>query len=356
VGNPVRDAEYAITDIFLPTPPNPAGSVDEDHCKTSWKPVQAILNLTTDTSGANWPKPSGSNNGITMYPLIPPPMGRSGVVRINQSTFTIGSTESTLTQSPLNSPTVFNFFFPDFKFPGSLANNLVDSPEFQLTTDTNVSNLTNSLTNMFVSASGGNGNATGLSSFNNGGGSVVMDIGNTDVALGPVYMTADKTSDAGIPALVDELATLLVGGPLETATKNTIVKFVTSQRITAIGTGNPCTITSPDHRLALDLYGQPILGATVPVTISGVTGGTFRNSANTANLPINSTYTATVTGADTFTVPVNCTSISGLALTNAGIPVNFPLNSPTPTSAQMRDRVRAIVHLIITSAEYAVQK
>jgi hypothetical protein len=36
----------------------------------------------------------------------------------------------------------------------------------------------------------------------------------------------------------------------------------------------------------------------------------------------------------------------------------FPIeNSPaTPTNTHMRDRVRAIIHLILTSAEYAVQK
>jgi hypothetical protein len=34
---------------------------------------------------------------------------------------------------------------------------------------------------------------------------------------------------------------------------------------------------------------------------------------------------------------------------------NFPM-SATPTNTQMRDRVRAIVHLIVTSPEYAIQK
>ena len=92
-----------------------------------------------------------------------------------------------------------------------------------------------------------------------------MDIGNLNAGLGPVYMTAAKTSNAGIPALVDELANLLIGGPLLPATKTAIVNFV----------------------------------------------------ANTTN---------------------------------------FPYTTPTPTNLQMRDRVRAIIHLIITSAEYAVQK
>ena len=34
---------------------------------------------------------------------------------------------------------------------------------------------------------------------------------------------------------------------------------------------------------------------------------------------------------------------------------NYPLSSP-PTAAQIRNRVRAIVHLIVTSAEYAIQR
>ncbi len=33
---------------------------------------------------------------------------------------------------------------------------------------------------------------------------------------------------------------------------------------------------------------------------------------------------------------------------------NFPYT--TPTNTQMRDRVRAVIHLITTSAEYAIQK
>jgi hypothetical protein len=150
---------------------------------------------------------------------------------------------------------VFNYFLPDYKFPGTLANNGLDSPEFQLSTDTNLTNLTNSLTNMFISTSGGNGNLNGLSSFNNGGGSVVMDIGN--------YMSMDCTN-AGIPALIDAISNLLVGAPLIANTKTTIQNFV----------------------------------------------------ANATNFP----------------------------MTGSG------------TNQQKRDRVRAIIHLIITSTEYTVQK
>ena len=237
VVTPLSDAEYAVVTI-----------VDEDHFTTSNQP--------TSLNGGTYSAPSGSNNSVTIWPLVPAPTGRIGNVTINSSTFNIGSTEGSLTQSPLNSPTVFNYFFPNYKYPGTLSNTGTDSPEFQLTTDTNVANLTNSVVNMFIGTGGGNSNANGLSSFNNGSGTVVMDIGD--------YMTDAQISNAGVPALIDTLAAKLVGGPLEAATKTAIQNFV----------------------------------------------------ANTTN---------------------------------------FPLGSPI-TNTQRRDRVRAIIHLILTSAEYAVQK
>jgi len=239
----LNDAEYTV-----PVGTATMGVYDEDHF---W-----ISNQPTNTNGGTYPAPSGSTNSVTVWPLVPAPQGRSGSVAINQSTFALGSTESTLTQSPLNSPTVFNFFLPDYKFPGTLANNGLDSPEFQLSTDSNMTNLTNSLTNIFIATGGGNGNLNGLSSFNAGNGSVVMNIAP--------YMAMD-CSNAGIPALIDTLANLLVAAPLNASTKTIIQNFV----------------------------------------------------ANTTN---------------------------------------FPYTTPTPTNQQKRDRVRAIIDLIITSAEYAVQK
>ena len=245
----LTDAEYTVPATAVPaTITSALGVVDEDHFKTSYLP--------TSLNGGTYPLPSGSNNSVVVWPLAPAPQGRSGTVTVNQSTYVLGSTESTLTQSPLNAPTVFNYFLPDYKFPGTLANNGLDSPEFQLSTDTNLTNLTNSLTNMFISTSGGNGNLNGLSSFNAGGGSVVMNI--------EPYMADAKTANAGIPALIDELSNLLVGAPLIAGTKTAIQSFV----------------------------------------------------ANTTNFP----------------------------MTGSG------------TNLQKRDRVRAIIHLIITSTEYAVQK
>ena len=333
VGSPVTDAEYVIT---APITGSGIAAADEAHFQTSYLPVTSSLSTT-------FPKPSGSNNGITLWPLVAPPIVRSGNVTINQSTFVIGSTESSLSQSPLNAPTVFNYFFPNYKFPGTLSNNGIDSPEFQLSTDTNLSNLTNSMTNMIIGTGGGNGNVNGLSSFNNGSGSIVMDIGG--------YL--GSASDAAIPGLIDTLAKLLVGAPLEANTKNTIQNFVTyRQVITNISQASPCVVTtSLPHGL---VTGNQIV-------INDATGGSF-SGGTTA---INNNFIVTVTGASTFTIgtvaspsiAVNCTNNTTISYTNANVsyfPMNIP--NPGPTNLQKRDRVRAIIQLILTSAEFAVQK
>ena len=45
--------------------------------------------------------------------------------------------------TPMRSTTVFNFYYPDYAYPGDLALNGVTTPEFQLTSDTNIMLLTN---------------------------------------------------------------------------------------------------------------------------------------------------------------------------------------------------------------------
>jgi len=195
-------------------------------------------------------------NAASVFPLIAPPIPRSGNVQVSWSTFVLNATDTgatlSLAQTPLNAPTVFNFFFPDYKFPGVLATAGLTTPEFQLTSDTTTAFQMNFLQGGVL---GNTGNTNGISSFNNGGGAIAID-------LGP-YMTPALTSNAGIPGLVDSLNSLLCGGQLSASAKNYIDSYV----------------------------------------------------QNTVNFP----YT-------------------------------------TPTYTQMRDRVRAVVHLIITSPDYTVQR
>jgi hypothetical protein len=165
----------------------------------------------------------------------------------------MGATDSTLGQSALNSPTVFNFFLPGYRFPGELTAAGLTTPEFQLTSDTSTAMQMNFFANGLL---GNTANTNGLSSFVGGDGALVVD-------LGP-WMTPANTSNAGIPGLVSSLGGLLTGGALSAGAQAAIVSYTT-----------------------------------------GTT--------------------------------------------------NFPLSNP-PTDTQMRNRVRAVVHLIVTSPEFIVQK
>jgi hypothetical protein len=204
-----------------------------------------VTNSTTTTSDSQ-----------VIYPLIPPPLVRSGTVAVSWNTWAMNATDtgssSSLAQTPLNSPTVFNFFFPSYAFPGPLSDAGLTTPEFQLTSDTSVAWQMNFMEGGLL---GNSNNTNGPSSFINGGGALTLDVGP--------YMTTAFTSNAGIPGLVDALNSLLCAGQLSPASKTFIVNYV----------------------------------------------------ANNANFP----YT-------------------------------------TPTPAQMRDRVRAVVHLILTSPDYIIQK
>jgi hypothetical protein len=66
-----------------------------------------------------------NQNSLAVYSLNPPPLSRSGTVVVQESTwnmsYTDGGGASSLFQSPLRSPTVFNFFYPGYEFPGVLA-------------------------------------------------------------------------------------------------------------------------------------------------------------------------------------------------------------------------------------------
>jgi hypothetical protein len=202
-----------------------------------------------------------TQNSLAIYPLVTNaiPLIRSGTVTLQENTWNLGYTDTggsaSLSQSPLRSPTVFNFFFPGYQFPGALASAGLTTPEFQLTSDTSVALQMNFLEGSILN----NGNNTnGLSSFTGGDGDIVLDIGP--------WMTTNYTAAAGVPNLVDQLNTALLAGQLSAAAKTNIVKFVTN-------------------------------------TASGY----------------------------------------------------FPFSTP-PTQGQMRDRVRAVVHLLITSPDFTIQK
>jgi uncharacterized protein (DUF1800 family) len=198
-----------------------------------------------------------NQGGFNLYPFNMPPLYRSGNVGLQFNTWAMGATDSgnssSLSQTPLSAPTVFNFYFPDYQFPGVLAAAGMTTPEFQLTSDTEVVLQMNFLSGGILNNTG---NTNGLSSFTGGDGDITLDISP--------WMTTNYTATAGITNLVDSLSTLLLAGQLSPGARSTIINYV----------------------------------------------------SNTTN---------------------------------------FPFSTP-PTATQMRDRVRAVTHLILNSPDFTIQR
>ncbi len=175
-----------------------------------------------------------------------------------------------------------------------------------------------------------------------------MGAAAADLGLGaPVNTTVPWTHNQNIPTLINHLSTVLTAGQLSSGVKTVIQNFI-ARPITSITPNtpntNPCivTTTTPHGYTTGD-----------SVVISGVTGGTF-------NTTLNSTTTAriiTVTSPTTFTVTgVTCT-VAATGFTNAHVsPVAYNMGTTTPTATEKRDRLRNIIHLILTSPDYTIQR
>jgi hypothetical protein len=206
--------------------------------------VVSVPDLTHFTVTAATSK-NQDEDSLSIYPLVPPPIPRSGNVLVQQDTWNMGYTDSggssSLLQSPLRSPTVFNFYYPGYEFPGALASAGLTTPEFQLTSDSGVGMKMNFLEGGIL---GNTGNTNGFSSFTGGNGSIVLDIGP--------WMTTNYTANSGIPALVNELSATLLAGQLSPAAQTAIVNYVANTNNFAYGT--PPTHTQMRDRVRAVLH------------------------------------------------------------------------------------------------------
>jgi uncharacterized protein (DUF1800 family) len=114
--------------------------------------------------------------------------------------------EEYLGQAPLASPSVFNFFQPDYLHPGALTEAGLVAPEFQITNETKITLTTNTLDQAVFQGYEGFAWATSES--------VLMDL-------------QDEILLAGNPgALVDHVALWLAAGELDPQTRTIIVSHV----------------------------------------------------------------------------------------------------------------------------------
>ena len=142
------------------------------------------------------------------------------IVTSNYSDFTVGSSDTNLAQTPMRSPTVFNFFLPDYQHPGALQANGLVTPEFELSSETNVTRQANFL----YSGIFGTFTTGGLNGF--GGQDIMMDFGPW-IGLRPTTATY-WTDTVNLNDLIDEMSKLLMSSSMSATMKTTIYNYVSN--------------------------------------------------------------------------------------------------------------------------------
>jgi hypothetical protein len=179
---------------------------------------------------------SGTFNAAPHTPLL----DRSGDVTSGYSDWNVGNTDTALGQTPLGAPTVFNFFEPTYKFPGELADAGLTTPEFQISSDTNVIRQANFLFGGIYSSSSSltsGGYSSGFSSFRDGAHDIMMDFSPW---MGPrTTGTNYWTNNSNLRDLIREFSKLLMAGQMSQAMEDQIFNHVSTTSNVAYNATNP---------------------------------------------------------------------------------------------------------------------
>jgi uncharacterized protein (DUF1800 family) len=117
--------------------------------------------------------------------------------------YSVRNAYANLDEEAMHSPTVFNFFEPDYSAPGAIAAAGLKSPEFEITTDTTVISAANFLRTAIYTGLGPSSDRITLS-------------------------LASELTRASDPAgLVDHLNSLLMAGGMSSSTRNILINAVT---------------------------------------------------------------------------------------------------------------------------------
>jgi uncharacterized protein (DUF1800 family) len=120
----------------------------------------------------------------------------------------LDSADNALGQSPLLSPSVFNFFSPDFKAPGAIATAGLSAPEFQITTETTVVGTLNFFARLIKDGA--------YKTWNSKDSELTLELGLFD----------DVAGDAN--ALVDRINLLFMNGRIAPTTRTAMLRAINS--------------------------------------------------------------------------------------------------------------------------------
>jgi uncharacterized protein (DUF1800 family) len=116
--------------------------------------------------------------------------------------FSIRNADANFAEEAMHSPTVFNFFAPDYSAPGAVAAAGLLSPEFGITTETTVVTIANYLNSAIYSYLGPSSDRITLN------------------------LSAEQALAANPAQLVDHLNSLLMAGSMSTAMRNTLINAI----------------------------------------------------------------------------------------------------------------------------------
>jgi uncharacterized protein (DUF1800 family) len=117
-----------------------------------------------------------------------------------------------MAQAPVSSPTVFNFYLPNYRLPGEITTLNLFSPEFQITTDTFITRIHNELGGRVFWQYRGNPNISPVNEWN----PMLLDLAK-DIAI------AGNSEN-----LVSRLNLLMMGGKMSQQMRNILVAHVNS--------------------------------------------------------------------------------------------------------------------------------
>lgn len=183
--------------------------------------LSVIDPLTFTVAAADSATRSGTFTGASTSPILT----RTGPVASGLSDWLIGTTDTDIAQTPMRSPTVFNFFSPGYQYPGTVASAGLLTPEFQLTSDTNVMKQANFAFGAIFSSSNNttSGSTGGLGSFRNGSGQIAIDYGPW---MGDYTPNSPWAANVNLPLLIGKLNTLLCAGELPAAAQTIVQNYI----------------------------------------------------------------------------------------------------------------------------------
>jgi uncharacterized protein (DUF1800 family) len=117
--------------------------------------------------------------------------------------YSVRNAYANFNEEAMHSPTVFNFFSPDYEAPGAIAQAGLKSPEFEITTDTTVISVANYLRTAIYGSLGPSSDRITLN------------------------LSAEQTRASDPAGLVDHLNSLLMAGGMSSSSRTIIINAVT---------------------------------------------------------------------------------------------------------------------------------